>query len=653
MIVGEMVGYGREGRAPTFSILMPVHDPGLQDLERAVASVDRQVWPHVELCVVDDGSRRGEVIHRLEMLGKESWVRLQRNESASGIARATNAALALATGDYVVFLDHDDVLADHALVRVAEELRAFPETDFVYSDHDVIDEGGRRLQSAFKPQWSPELLLAYMYVGHIKVCRTDLARELEGFRDGFDGAADFDFLLRLAEKTDAIRHVPEILYSWRAAANSIARSSDTKPEAFESGRRAVQEALDRRGVAARAEWPVWAQRARLGVFRTRYETAPSPPRVAILIPTRDRLDLVRDCITSIEERTTYPNYEIVVLDNDSTEAETLAYFESVPHRILRVPGDFNFSRIVNQGVDEVDAEFVVLLNNDTIIVTSDWLEEMVGMLETPGVGIVGAKLLYPDGRIQHAGVTMGVHGLTAHAFDGCVDGFAPLEPGYFAHVPRNVSAVTAACLITRRETYLELGGFDEAELGVAWNDTDFCLRAREAGNRVVMNPLAELIHVCSASRGEAKNDREVAVMFDRWGDVIEGDPYYNPNLSRLDTDFRPRTHLDEHGWFHYTREGFRAEPDGTGSDAAHERALPRGVLAELCRQQQAQVRALSGRLVQLERADRIGRWIVSRPVFARMQRSGSAARVWSFLVRVRRSPLGSRVLARLGLIRRP
>ncbi|MBB82992.1 MAG: hypothetical protein CL931_04185 [Deltaproteobacteria bacterium] len=459
-------------------------------------------------------------------------------------------------------------------------------------------------------------------------------------------------MLRVAERTEAIRHVPEVLYSWRAAVNSMARSSDTKPQAFESGRKAVQEALERRGIAGDAEWPVWAQRARLGVYRTRFASDANAPRVAILIPTRDRLDLVRDCITSIEDRTTYPNYEVLVLDNDSAEPETLAYFEAIEHRVLRVPGDFNFSRIVNAGVEAVDADCIVLLNNDTVVVTPEWLDELVGTLALDGVGIVGAKLLYPDGRIQHAGVTMGVHGLTAHAFDGCLDRFAPLEPGYFAHVPRNVSAVTAACFIVGRETYRTLGGFDEAELGVAWNDTDFCLKARASGWRVVMNPLAELIHVGSASRGDSKNDREVGVMFDRWSDVIERDPYYNPNLSRLDTDFRPRTHLDEHGWFHYSPAGFRAAPDGTTPDGAPAPTPPIGGLLELAQQQESRVRALSGRVAHLERADRVGEWIAARPIFGRLLRSDFTQLIWGWAHRVRRNPIGSALLSRLGLVRR-
>lgn len=647
-----------EERSPRFSILMPIHNPNLEDLRRAVDSVRKQSWPKVELCFVDDASTAPEVISYLESLAKDRGVRSTRYESAHGIAGATNAALALATGDFSVFLDHDDELSPDALLRLAEVVREDPAVDFIYSDHDVVDEDGRRLQVSYKPGWSPELLLSYMYIGHIKVCRTTLARELEGFREGFDGAADYDFLLRLSERTSAIRHIPEVLYHWRAAAQSMARQSDTKPEAFESGRLAVAEALARREIDAEAEWPDWAQRARLGVYRARYRMHSEAPRVAILIPTRDRLDLLKDCITSVEARTQYPNYEIVILDNESVEEETLSYFNASGHTVVHVPGEFNFSRIVNRGVDAVDADVIVLLNNDTLVVTPEWLFELVGSLKTPGVGAVGAKLLYPDGRIQHAGVTMGVHGLTAHAFDGQPDRFAPLEPGYFAHVPRNVSAVTAACLAVARDTYLEAGGFDERELGVAWNDTDFCLRLLAAGHRIVMNPHAELIHLCSASRGDAKNDREVGVMFARWSGRIEADPFYNPNLSRLETDFRPRTHLDEGPYFHYVPSGFRAVPPGgaepydASSASVHSGAATPALMAEICRNQQVMLDQMRGALSRAEQANAVATWVTTRPLWHRVQGSRAWARLWSIGRRARRTHLGERLFLRLGLIAR-
>jgi GT2 family glycosyltransferase len=615
------------GRLPTFSIIMPVHDPNLRDFVRAVESVRRQIWPTVELCLVDDASKDPEIVRSLDGLGKEAGIHLHRLATNQGIAAATNAAIELASGDFLVFVDHDDELTENALCNVAAVLRERPELDFVYSDHDVIDEEGRRRQVCYKPDWSPELLLAYMYVGHLKVVRTSLARALGGLRAGFEGAADYDFMLRLAEQTDRIHHIPDVLYHWRAAANSIARHADTKTHAFESGRRAVADALARRRIPAVAEWPAWAQRIRTGVYWTRFGGG-SMGRVTILIPTRDRVDLLCACITSIEERTDYDDWEIIILDNDSREAETCAYLAETPHRVVPVPGPFNFSKIVNRGVEASESEFVLLLNNDTIIVSRTWLTELVGACRLPGVGAVGAKLLYADGRIQHAGVTMGVHGLTGHAFEGRLDRYTPVETGFFAHVPRNVTAVTAACMLTRRQTYLDVGGFDEEELAVAWNDTDFCLRLGAHGWRVVMNPLAEVIHLGSSSRGEDKNDHEIAVMFKRWSEQIERDPYSNPNWSRLENDFRPRTLLDERPFFHYSPAGFNPAP-GEGP-VAHDQLLvtdavlgevPTASVREICLNQAELLRSLSIELARFEQLTRWHRALATSPLFARLYAS--------------------------------
>lgn len=636
---------------PSFSIVMPVHNPMRRDLERAIESVQKQVWPAVELCVVDDASTESDVLAHLESVSKLAGVQYRRLERSRGIAGATNAALELASGEFVVFLDHDDELSPDALSALARVLRDDPDLDFIYSDHDLIDDEGRRLQVCYKPDWSPELLLSYMYIGHLKVARRSLAQSIGGFREGFDGSADYDFMLRLSERTDRIHHISQVLCHWRAAQNSMARRSDTKSHAFESGRRALTEALARRGIAAQAEWPAWAQRARVGVYGIRFDRA-TMGKVSILIPTRDRLDLLRDCIASIEERTDYDDWEILILDNGSCEQETRDYLARSPHRVLEVPGEFNFSRIVNRGVEASEAEFVVLLNNDTIIVSRDWLREMVGSCRIPGVGAVGAKLLYPDGRIQHAGVTLGVHGLTAHAFEGRPDRFSGFEEGFYAHVPRNVSAVTAACLLTRRTTFLDVGGFDDEALAVAWNDVDFCLRLRARGERIVMNPLAELIHLTSASRGEAKNAREVRVMFERWSDVIERDPYYNPNLSRLENDFRPRTRLDEKSRFHYSPAGFVAIPTGDGlrsTATADLDSIPAETLREISLNQQMTLDQMADQLVRLETFARFRRRLASIPVLSRLRRSPVMRGLARRLRSLSRTPPLRRWLRRLGL----
>jgi GT2 family glycosyltransferase len=636
---------------PSYSVIMPVCDPLLDDLKRAVRSFDRQVWPFRELCILDDASKKPEIRAYLGELAARDDVELARVESNLGIAGATNRALELTTGDFSIFLDHDDELAERAMFRIAGLLQEHPEADFIYSDHDLIDGGGRRLQILHKPGWSPELLLSYMYIGHLKVVRTSLAKKVGGFRPGFEGSADHDFALRVTEQTDRIHHISEVLYHWRATRGSMAERSDNKGQAFEAGRRAVEGALERRKIRACAEWPDWARRARLGIYRLRFTSTSEVP-VTILIPTRDRVELLRDCIASIEERTEHRNWKILILDNESRDPATLEYLRSTPHRVLRVPGEFNFAAIVNRGVEAADTEHVVLLNNDILVASREWLDELIGYAQIDGVGAVGAKLLYPDGRIQHAGVTLGIHGLTAHAFQGRLDSFSPLEYGYFAHVGRNCAAVTAACILTRRSLFLEAGGLDEQHLPVAWNDTDYCLRLLTRGQRTVMNPYAELIHLESRSRGDEKNDREIRTMFERWSSWIEADPYYNPNLTRLDTGFELRTRLQERSAFHYTPDGFRWNPDGEGAPAPPPSSSElEGIdLEAITRSQEQQIRELTLRLGQLERADRIVQFLASRPLLQRLQRSRWTIGLLRTLRRLKHRPRVAALLRRIGLI---
>ncbi len=332
------------------------------------------------------------------------------------IAGATNAAIGLAEGEFLAFLDHDDELEPMALLEVAEVLQADPDTDVIYSDHDILGENGLFHGPNFKPAWSPELLLSYMYFGHLKVYRTALVRQLGGLRTGFEGSADYDLALRLVELTDRVRHIPKILYHWRAVASSMARSSETKSYSFEAGRRAVQEALERRGINAAAIRPEWAKRSKLGIYQLRSDDTTNVP-VTIIIPTRDKYELLNRCIHSVEKRTLHKAYQILVIDNESGKSKTLRYLAGIPHRVVRfaTPAGFNFSEIVNFAVSQVETDFFVLLNNDTEVIAPEWLDEMLGYGRLPGVGAVGAKLLYGDRRIQHAGVIMGVHGLTGHA----------------------------------------------------------------------------------------------------------------------------------------------------------------------------------------------------------------------------------------------
>jgi GT2 family glycosyltransferase len=539
-------------RRPRISVLMPVHDPDLEQLAEALRSVDAQLYPDWELCLADDASRDARVRAALEAhaASHPDRVRLVHLAQSGHIAGATNAALERATGEYVAFLDHDDVLTPDALLEVAEALQDDPPPDVVYSDHDVLGPDGLRRHPNFKPDWCPDLLLSYMYFGHVKVYRTALVREAGGLRAGYEGAADYELALRLVERTQEIRHVPKILYHWRAAPSSTARDPRLKPESFESGRRALADALRRRAVPAAAEWPDFARRNGIGAFRVRFEPAPDVP-VTVVIPTRDRLELLRACIRSIEEKTAHRAWEILVLDNDSREPETLEYLRRSPHRVVPCPGPFNFSALANRGVREARTEHFVLLNNDTRVLGPEWLDELLGWGRLPGVGAVGAKLLYPDGRIQHAGVLLGTHGLAGHAFQPRPDDDVRLEYQAYAHVARNYLAVSAACMLSHKAAFEAAGGFNERDLKIGWNDVDYCLRLRDRGLRVVFTPWALLEHAESQSRGDDKDPAEVRYMLDHWRRYVERDPFYNPNLSRLDGGFRPQADPQEHQRFYY------------------------------------------------------------------------------------------------------
>jgi GT2 family glycosyltransferase len=535
---------------PLISVVMPVYNSDLRYLEIALQTVEKQIYDNWEICIADDASSDPRVISFLESYrSKNSRAKVVRLEEHGHIAGATNAAIGLAEGDFLAFLDHDDELEPTALLEVAEVLQADPNTDVIYSDHDILGENGLLHGPNFKPAWSPELLLSYMYLGHLKVYRTALVRQVGGLRAGFEGAADYDLALRLVELTNRVQHVPKILYHWRALPSSMARSSKTKSYSFDAGRRAVQEALERRKINATAIQPEWAQKSQVGIYKLSFTGTANEP-VTIIIPTRDKCELLERCIKSIEKRTLHQAYQILILDNESRDAETLRYLSSSSHRVVRfaTPTGFNFAEIVNFAVSSVETDFFVLLNNDTEVIAPEWLDEMLGYGQLPGMGAVGAKLLYLDQRIQHAGVIMGVHGLTGHACQPVRNDQAPPE---YAQVARNYLAVTAACMLSRKSVFQEVGGFNALDLKVGWNDVDYCLRLRDRGYRVLMNPYAELYHLESQSRGDDKNDDEIAFMKAHWGAYIANDPFFNINFSRANSEFRIKTDPDEARNFYY------------------------------------------------------------------------------------------------------
>jgi GT2 family glycosyltransferase/glycosyltransferase involved in cell wall biosynthesis len=521
---------------PLFSIVMPVYNPPPRFLEKALQTIRDQVYDHWELCIADDASTDPEVGRILrEWQTRDERIKVCYRAENGNISRSTNSAAELATGDFLVLVDHDDELEPDALGEVALYLAAHPETDLVYSDDDKIDEHGRRYAPQFKPDWSPELLLSYMYLSHLFVLRRSLFWRAGAMRLGFEGSQDYDLALRATELTCAIGHIPRVLYHWRALPGSTATSGAEKPHSFQAGLRAVQEALERRRVEGRAVQPDWAVRARCGIFAPCFPD--QGPRVAILIPTKNNPSALRVCLESLRQ-TSYANYEVVVIDNESEDAEARAYLHELPHRVLRIAnpgGRFNYAAINNQAVRQVEADLVLFLNDDTEVLEPGWLSQMVGYLGLEGVGAVGARLLYPDGRVQHAGVVHGYwNGQVGHAFKG----LSGQDAGYqgYARVARNCAGGTGACLLTRRDTFLALGGFDEQDFAVAYNDVDYCHRLRQRGLRIAYCPDAELIHFESQTRGFVNDPAELARYLRKTRGMA--DPYYNLNLSTDDEFFR-------------------------------------------------------------------------------------------------------------------
>ncbi|MCG6857998.1 MAG: glycosyltransferase family 2 protein [Salaquimonas sp.] len=525
----------RLGGQPLISIVMPVFDPPADVLEEAIESVKRQIWPHWELCIADDASTNTEIRKVIEAAaGIEPRIRAVFRETNGHISEASNSALELASGQWVTFLDHDDRLTPHALLELAKAIMAHPDAGLIYSDEDKLDIDGERCIPHFKPDWNPELFLSYNLVTHIACYPTDAVREIGGFRKGYEGAQDYDLSLRIAERNDPanIVHIPRILYHWRMLAQSAAADIDAKPYAMKAGERALNSHLSRMGLKAKATLEGDA-------YRVRYQLPDKPPLVSIVIATRDRLDLLKTCVTSILQKSDYPSFEVIVVDNGSKDRATLDWLAQMEKagklRVLRQDGPFNFSALNNAGVAIARGEIIALVNNDIEIVSSGWLGEMVSLCLQPGVGVVGVRLRFPEGTIQHAGLVLSGEHVARHWFTGSPGNYS--GPHQRLKVCQALSAVTGACLVTHGKLYDELGGLDADNLAIAYNDVDYCLKARQAGYRVVFTPNAEIIHRESASRGKditpAKSARlyaEMAFMKDKWGKTLERDPMAMPGL---------------------------------------------------------------------------------------------------------------------------
>jgi len=514
-------------RQVVFSIIMPVYDIDVPTLQMAIDSVKKQIYPKWELCI-GNGSQKENLIKMLNQNAQnDTRIKVKHLGENKGISTNSNEALSLATGEFIALMDYDDTLSPDALWEVSMCLKNNPQADLIYSDEDKIDFSGKYCQPFFKPDWSPDLLLSMNYIGHLIVCRRKVFDQAGQFRPEFDGSQDYDLLLRATELTVNIFHIPRVLYHWRMTPTSVAFSLEAKPYCNSQSKKVIADALRRRGVEAKIvdnnSWP----------FQIRYEIA-RDSFASIIIPTKDQPELLTSCVKSIINKTTFLNYEIIIVNNNSQKEETKKCFAellsfSSKIKLIDYPLKFNYSAINNFAVSKAQGNFLLFLNDDTEVINDDWLEVMIGQAQKKEVGAVGAKLLYPDKTIQHAGIIFGTNLGVAHAFCRWEAGTS-----YFglADAVRNYEAVTGACLMIRREVFEKIGGFDEAYL-VPFSDVELCLQVRKAGYLIIYTPLAELYHKESASRGLGIWEKDSIRFRERWNDKLTSlDPYYNPNLSR-------------------------------------------------------------------------------------------------------------------------
>lgn len=522
-------------RSPKVSIVVPVYNPPAEYLEAMIDSVKQQTYANWELCLAD-ASPKEYVRPILEKAAtSDSRIKVKFLEANGGIVGNSNAAAALATGDFVGLLDHDDTLAPFALHEIVSALNDNPDADFLYSDEDKLDLHGDRVEPNFKPDWSPETLRSRNYICHFTVLKKSLYESIGGFRTGFDGSQDYDLVLRASESARQIVHVPKVLYHWRMHAASTAFAKGTKNYAYDAGKKAVSEHLSRLNIDASVhDGPI------LGTYQVVYHLR-TQPMVSIVIPNKDQVALLSRCIESLA-KSSYANYEVVIVENGSQLPETHAYYRELakqPHiRIVEWTRPFNYASVNNFAAAQATGELLLFLNNDTEAINPDWLEAMVKLAVQPGVGAVGAKLYYADDTIQHAGIVIGMGGVAGHSHL-----FYPRQAqGYMQRlrITQNVAAVTAACLLMPRKVFEQIGGFDEGFV-LAFNDVDLCLSVLKAGHRIVWTPDAELYHLESKTRGyedtvekQARFKREYDLFHLKWSGFLKaGDPYYSPHF-RLD-----------------------------------------------------------------------------------------------------------------------
>ena len=525
---------------PLISVLIPVYNAEPKYLKACIDSVLQQSYDNFEICIVDDASTSRETIDTLKKYDKDERIRIKHRKKNGHISRATNDALAMAKGEFVALLDNDDELTKDALYETVKVLNADKQIDFIYSDEDKLNKGGERCLPHFKPDYSPDTLLSLNYICHLAVIRTKIVREVGGFTVGLEGAQDHDLFLRVVEKTNRIYHIPKVLYHWRMIDGSTALDLSNKEYANDKGKEAIERALQRRRLKAKVEKDVPST-----YYRVIYEFE-REPLVSVIIPTKDYADVTEKCLKSVFEKTTYKNFEVVLVNNRSIEEKTFELFERYKNkysnfRVIDADMEFNYSRINNYAVKQAKGKVIILLNNDTEIITPEWMTWMVGYAIQKHVGAVGAKLLYPDGTIQHGGVILGLGGVAGHAYIGK----SRDELGAYGRlrVPYDYGAVTAACLCVEKKKFEQVGGLEEKGLKVAFNDIDFNMKLLDKGYHNVFLPMVEIYHYESKSRGmdtspkkRERFEKEVKFMQKKWGKKLFCDKCYNPNLS-LNWDF--------------------------------------------------------------------------------------------------------------------
>ncbi len=532
---GQKKEIAKFDKNPLISIIVPLYNTREDHLKLCIDSVTSQSYDNWELCLVDDASPKNTAQMIEPYISGRKNIKLKRLAKNQHISGASNEGLKMASGEFIALLDHDDILMPNALYEMVKAINENPGKDFFYSDEDKIDEKGKHIEPFFKPDWSMDYLLSCNYITHFAVLRKSIVDKVGGFRLGTEGAQDWDLFLRFTEETKNVHHVPKMLYSWRKSETSTAKNAKSKPYAYINQQRVLRDALAAEKVPASVVVTPF-----MGFWQAKYNVQ-GLPLVSIVIPTKDNTKLIKQCLESIVEQTTYPNFEIVLVDTGSTDRDTLDFYNSKlikygPVRIEKWGKPFNFSAACNFGARKSKGEYLLFLNNDTEVITKGWIEELLGLAQQPESGMVGCKLLFPTKHIQHAGVTLCERDIAFHPFynrDPEIDIFTNV---YLNNI-RNCAAVTAACSMVSRKKFEEVGGFDD-ELSVTYNDVDLCLKLLKAGYRNVYTPYAKLYHYESMSVGkvhtEERDQEELVeakkIMRKRWGEILKRDPYYNDNF---------------------------------------------------------------------------------------------------------------------------